>query len=161
MEFCSRCGTQLIKKECGKEGIIPYCPTCKEFRFPMYNSAISAIVLNPAKDKILLIQQYGCKDNVLVAGYINKGENANEALIREIKEEIGLNVTEYIYNDNEYYERTNTLMHNFVAIVDSEDYTCNEEIDSIAWYSFDEALNKIKPHSLAKQFLQKFLTKII
>ena len=46
----------------------------------------------PKKDKILLIQQYGHKDNILIAGYVTKGENAKQALFREIKEETGLPV---------------------------------------------------------------------
>ena len=59
MKYCSECGTQLIEKECGIDGLVPYCPTCKQFRFPMFNSAISTIIFNPTKDKILLIKQYG------------------------------------------------------------------------------------------------------
>ena len=76
MKYCSECGTKLIEKECGIDGLVPYCPTCKQFRFPMFNSAISTIIFNPTKDKILLIKQYGKDFNVLVAGYITKGENA-------------------------------------------------------------------------------------
>lgn len=82
MKYCSECGTKLIEKECGIDGLVPYCPTCKQFRFPMFNSAISTIIFNPTKDKILLIKQYGKDFNVLVAGYIIKGENAKETLIR-------------------------------------------------------------------------------
>lgn len=160
MEFCSKCGCKLVDKECGKEGMVPYCPSCGEFRFPMFNSAISTIIVNPKQNKILLIQQYGRTDNVLVAGYINKGENANQALIREVKEETNLDVVKYIYNDNEYYQRTNTLMHNFVAIVSSEDYILNEEVDRANWYSYDEAIKQIRPNSLAKTFLEKYLKKL-
>ena len=70
--YCQVCGQQLIKKKCGIDGEVPYCPNCNEFRFERFNSAISAIVLNPSKDKILLIQQYRRTDNILIAGYINK-----------------------------------------------------------------------------------------
>lgn len=117
MKYCSECGTKLIEKECGIDGLVPYCPTCKQFRFPMFNSAISTIIFNPTKDKILLIKQYGKDFNVLVAGYITKGENAKETLIREIKEEINLNVIDYTYNDNEYYQPSNTLMHNYALLL--------------------------------------------
>lgn len=87
MSYCVKCGHELIEKENGIDGMVPYCPNCQEFRFPMFNSAVSALVLNPKKDKILLIQQYGHKDNILIAGYVTKGENAKQALFREIKEE--------------------------------------------------------------------------
>lgn len=106
MSYCIECGEKLIMKPCGIDGDVPYCPKCQAFRFPMYNSAISAIVFNPDKTKILLIRQYGRDHHILIAGYINKGENAKQALIRELKEEVDLNVVDYHYNDNEYFART-------------------------------------------------------
>ena len=146
MKYCSECGTKLILKECGIDGEVPYCPTCKQFRFPVFNSAISTIIFNPTKDKILLIKQYGKDFNVLVAGYITKGENAKETLIREIKEEVSLNVVEYTYNDNEYYQPSNTLMHNY-------------EVDEAHWYSIEESRKEIKQGSLAHSFLERYLKK--
>ena len=126
----------------------------------MFNSAISAIVFNPTKDKILLIKQYHHDQNILIAGYISKGENAKETLVREIKEEVGLNVVEYMYNDNEYFKKTNTLIHNYAAIVDSEDYVLNDEVDAAHWFNVDEVLDNIMPNSLAKSFVERFLKKV-
>lgn len=161
MTYCIECGIKLIVKSCGIDGDIPYCPSCQQFRFPMYNSAISAIVFNPQKTKILLIQQYGRNHHILVAGYINKGENAKQALIRELKEEVDLNVIEYKYNDNEYFARTNTLIHNYAVLVDSEDFHLTSEVDHAKWYDIKGALANIKPDSLAKHFLELYLNKMI
>ena len=33
MKYCSECGTKLIEKECGIDGLVPYCPTCKQLVF--------------------------------------------------------------------------------------------------------------------------------
>lgn len=156
MKYCFKCGTKLIDKELENEGIIPFCTNCNEYRFPIFNSAISTVIFNKTKDKILLIQQYGRKANILVAGYINKGENAKEALLREVQEEVGLKVNNYIYNDNVYFEKTNTLIHNYTSFVESEEFTLTKEVDYAKWYSIEEAIREIKENSLAKQFL--FLT---
>lgn len=154
MNYCFQCGTKLINKQCNNEGEVSYCNKCEMFRFPTFSSAISAIVLNPDKNKVLLIQQYGRKDNILVAGYISKGENAEQTLVREIKEETGLNVKDYQYMKSSYYEKTNTLMCNFICVVDSEDLSqINEEVDKAEWFSFEEALKNIKSKSLAEEFL--------
>lgn len=154
MKYCFQCGTKLVNKQCNNEGEIPYCDECGTFRFPIFSTAISAIVLNPEKNKVLLIQQYGRKDNILVAGYINKGEDAEHTLVREIKEEISLNVKEYQYMKSRYFERTNTLMCNFICVVDGEDLSnINEEIDKAEWFTFEEALKNIKSESLAEEFL--------
>lgn len=159
MSYCIKCGHELIMKQNGIDGEVPYCPNCHEFRFPMFNSAISALILNPDKNKILLIQQYGRKDNILVAGYVTKGENAKTALYREIKEEVGLEVAEYEFNDNEYYERTNTYINNYVVVARSEDFICNEEVDYASWYELDHALDIIKQGSLAQELLRRYLEK--
>ncbi|MBQ0064891.1 MAG: NTP pyrophosphohydrolase, partial [Firmicutes bacterium] len=73
-KYCMDCGNPLVLKECNGEGMVPYCQNCKQFRFPMYNVAVSMIVVNEETDKILLIQQYGRAQNILVAGYVNRGE---------------------------------------------------------------------------------------
>ena len=49
----------MIEKELEAEGIVPYCPKCQQYRFPMYNLAVSMIVVDEETGKILLIQQYG------------------------------------------------------------------------------------------------------
>ena len=159
MSYCIECGEKLIMKPCGIDGDVPYCPKCQAFRFPMYNSAISAIVFNPDKTKILLSRQYGRDHQILIAGYINKGENAKQALIRELKEEVDLNVVDYHYNDNEYFARTNTLIHNYAVVSDSEDFHLTSEVDDAKWYDIDEVLTVIKPNSLAKHFVELYLKK--
>ena len=58
-KHCFECGTALIEKELEEEGIVPYCPKCQQYRFPMYNVAVSMIVVDEETGKIMLIQQYG------------------------------------------------------------------------------------------------------
>lgn len=159
LNFCSVCGTKLYEKECGDEGMVQYCSKCQMFKFPMYNSAVSAVIFNKSKDKLLLIQQYGKTDNILVAGYINKGEIPQQALVREIAEEVSLNAVSYNYNHSIYFEKSNTLIHNFITVVDSEDFKIKEnEVDKAGWFTVDDAVKYIKPDSLAREFLMKALT---
>lgn len=154
MNYCYECGTKLIEKELENEGIIPYCTKCNQYRFPIFSTAVSIIVQNPSRDKVLLIKQYGKPHFVLVAGYINKGESAENALIRELKEEIGLNATDLKFNKSEYFEPTNTLMLNFTCVADSEslDGLNTNEVDFAQWFSLDDAKQNIKPNSLAQKF---------
>ena len=161
MSFCSNCGEELVEKYLENEGMIPYCPHCRDFRFPMFNAAISAIVYNPVGDRLILIRQYGRDRNILVAGYINKGESAEHTLVREIKEELGLNVTGYTFNASQYFEKSNTLMINFACQVDSDslDHVNRDEVDYARWYTPQEAKEQIFSGSLAERFLLKWLDK--
>lgn len=161
MKYCIECGTELILKECGGEGLIPFCETCGMFRFPVFSTAISTAVLNKEMDKILLIKQYNRPDYILLAGYINKGENAEATLIREVKEEVGLDIVAYEYMRSLYFEPSNTLMLNFISMADSEDLSrMSAEVDQAMWFTFEEAAREIKKNSLAETFLLAIIEKL-
>lgn len=159
MKYCTKCGSRLQLRTLQQEGEVPYCEQCQEYRFPLSNTAVSMIVLNPQKDRILLIQQYGKKRNILVAGYVDQKEALEAAVVREIKEELGRDVIAYTYLKSEYFEKSNTLMCNFAVVLDCECLkdVSTWEIDSAQWYSFEEAKQQIAPGSLAQQFLFYFL----
>ncbi|MCQ2501138.1 MAG: NUDIX domain-containing protein [Lachnospiraceae bacterium] len=157
-KFCIECGTELIMKEDGKEGMIPFCPSCNAFRYPQYNVAVSMITRDKKTGKILLIKQYGRDSYILVAGYVNRGEAAEQAVVREVKEETGLTVSEICFNRTSFFERSNTLMCNFTAWVeDAAELNTNEEIDSCNWFTPEEARENIRPNSLAEEFLLAYL----
>ena len=157
MNYCPECGTKLIKKQDGNEGMVDYCEKCGKFHYPTFNSAISTIVIKD--DQVLLIKQYGRDSYILVAGYISKGENAKETLIREVKEETNLEVVDYLYNDNFYFSRSNTLMHNYISYVRGEVQLTNE-VDEATYFSYHDAYVNIRHSSLAKKFLFYGLLKL-
>lgn len=157
-KHCTECGAALCMKELPGEGDIPYCPACGQYRFPLYNVAVSMIVMRREDGRILLIQQYGRKQNILVAGYVNRGEGLENAVKREIMEELGLTVTALRFNRTQFYAPSNTLMCNFTAWTDCADGVHpNEEIDAYQWFTPEEARREIKPDSLAAAFLCAYL----
>ncbi|PTQ82010.1 NAD+ diphosphatase [Trichococcus patagoniensis] len=160
MNYCMECGTELEGKYLENEGMIPYCKGCEGYRFPVFNTAVSMIILNQAQNKILLIKQYGGTDYILCAGYLNKGENAEQAAAREIAEELGIEVIDWHYNKSEYFEKTNTLMLNFSCTVANERLDgMTDEVDQAEWFSIEDARLNIKNGSLAQRFLENYLEK--
>lgn len=157
-KHCFNCGTKLIEKELKGEGIVPFCEKCNSFQFPMYNIAVSMIVVNEETDKIMLIKQYGNPFYILVAGYVNRGEPLENAVVREIKEETGMNVSYIKFNRTKFYEKSNTLMCNFTAFVKNDtELSTNNEIDSFHWFAKDDARKNILQNSLASYFLNAYL----
>lgn len=156
--YCRICGTKLQPKDTGTEGIVPYCPACGEYRYPQYNVAVSMIVIDPATNRIMLIQQYGRSHYILVAGYVSKGESLEDALRRELKEETGMSAQRIRFNRTQYFEPSGTLMCNFTVFVkDADELKVNYEIDSYKWFTVDEARKNIKQGSLAAYFLNSYL----
>ena len=157
-KFCRECGTKLVPKELENEEIVPYCPSCGQYRFPQYNVAVSMIVVNEEKDEILLIQQYGRPSYILVAGYVGRGEALEDAVVREVREETGMTVSHMKFNRTQFFEKSDTLMCNFTAFVkDSSELHTNYEVDKYAWFTRDEARANIRPNSLAEKFLLAYL----
>ena len=178
MNYCIECGTELEAKHLENEGNIPYCNSCEGYRFPVFNTAVSMVILNKEQDKILLIKQYGGADFILCAGYVNKGEDAEQAAAREIAEELGLQTVGLRYNKSEYFEKNNTLMLNFSCIVADERLDgMTDEVDQAEWFSievcasqhqkrqFGSALpGKLfgkKPRAIASYCFEGFLSSIV
>ncbi len=158
MKHCMECGARLRKKYLDGEGMVPYCDHCRQYRFPVFNTAVSMIVTNEDQSKIILIRQYGKPHYILVAGYVNKGEDAEDAAVREVKEEMGLDVVKARFNHSHYFAPSNTLMLNFTVTVAGTEPRPNREIDSWRWFDRDQALHEIKKGSLAGAFLKGYLT---
>ena len=158
MKYCFKCGAELIKKKQITDGLVPYCPVCLEYRYPMFNAAVSAIIFNSSYNRILLIKQDGKERNILVGGYINKGEQAEEAVRREIMEEVSLKAIDLRYNKSEYFGKSNTLILNYACRVEEDNFKVDGvEVDEANWFTIIEAKEKIAEGSLAKKFMLDYL----
>ena len=158
--FCQDCGEKLTLKYCDNEGLVPYCNACGEFKFPPFKTAVSMVAVNKAQDKIL-IGKHTNGNNLLLAGYVKKGESAEKAIVREIREETGLNTVKYRYIGSRYHEPRNVLMLGFIVVVSDGELKLNtDEIETAHWCGFDEALKEISHDSTAEYFLQTAIAEL-
>lgn len=159
--YCPVCGEKLALYLHDQEGLIPYCKHCGEFRFPQFAVAVSMVVTNRAKDKILLAKHVNQDDFILIAGYVKKGETAEKTVTREFKEETKLNVVKYKYMSSLYHEPHNVLMLNFLVMAENGDITKDSsEISETRWFTFDEALAAIRKESVAETFLKNGIAEL-
>ena len=155
--YCEFCGTKLEKKELLHEGIIPYCPKCKEYRFPKFSVGMLAIILSPDESEVLLIKQYDTNFYRLVAGYTNKGESLEDTLIREVKEEVSLDLVSYKPLTSSYWEKSNTLLECFVAVAKNKDVVPNYEVQEYKWFKLADAYKALDQAKLAYKFFDYFM----
>ena len=160
--FCTECGEKLTLMFANGEGLVPYCKSCGEYRFAQFSTAVSMVVTNRAKDKIMLARHKGHDDYILFAGYVKKGETAEKAVTREFKEETKLNVVKYKYMSSRYHEPRNVLMLGYLVMAeDGEPVIDEKEIEEVKWFTFEEAEKAIKhDYSTAEAFLKSALTEI-
>lgn len=159
--FCTECGEKLTLMFASGEGLVPYCKNCKQYRFAQFATAVSMVVTNRAKDKILLARHVGQEDFILFAGYVKKGETAEKTVTREFKEETKLNAVKYKYMSSRYHEPKNVLMLNFIVVAeDGEPVLDAKELEEVRWFAFEDALEAIKKDSVAEAFLKSAVNEI-
>ena len=105
------------------------------------------------KDNKILVEQY--RDTsyfTLPGGYVEIGEDSSSAIIREIKEEVGVRINKN--NIHPLYDRylvkerfNNHFMYPFYAVCNkeaSEFKVQKEELSYVKWYSIDKVIEMIK-----------------
>lgn len=158
--YCPHCGTKLIGKEIGDEGIIPYCDNCKIPLWDMFTTSIIAAVVNECGEIALIRQNYVSTTNcVCVAGIMKIGESAEETVVREVKEEIGQDVESLEFISSYPYEQKEMLMLGYKATVKKKDFKLSGEVDSAEWVRYDNALSLIREGSIAWRLVKSVIGK--
>lgn len=156
--YCPHCGTELIGKEIGDEGIIPYCNNCNIPLWDMFTTSIIAAVANEYGEVALLRQNYvSTTKYVCVAGIMKIGESAEETVIREVKEEIGQDVESLEFISSYPYEKREMLMLGYKATVRKKDFKLSDEVDSVEWVKYENALSLLREGSIGWQLVKAII----
>lgn len=156
--YCPHCGTKLIRKEIGDEGMIPFCENCNIPLWDMFTTSIIAAVVNEYNEIALLRQNYvSATKYVCVAGIMKIGESAEDTVIREIQEEIGQRVEELKFIRSYPYEKREMLMLGYKATVKKQDFKLSGEVDSAEWVKYENALSLLREGSIAWQLVRSVI----
>ena len=159
--YCPHCGTKLIPREIGDEGLIPYCEQCQVPLWDLFTTCVICAVLNERGEIALIRQGYVSKTNyVCIAGIMKPGESAEECAIREINEEIGQKVEMLEFVRSYPYEKKEMLMLGFLARVKKQEFHLSGEVDSVAWFPLKEAPSRLREGSIAWQLVKAVAEKV-
>lgn len=154
-KFCPHCGSKLGKKEIGDEGVVPFCEKCNIPLWDMFLTSIIAAVVNEQNEIALLRQNYvSTTKYVCVAGIMKIGESAEETVVREIKEELGLDVVNVRFVKSYPYEKKEMLMLGYKAAVKKAEFKLSGEVDSVEWVKFENALSLLREGSIGWQLVK-------
>lgn len=133
--FCGRCGkkTRALRTERAR-----LCTDCNRIVYPRISPAI--IVLIKKGDSILLAgsPRFPSGMHSILAGFVEPGENLEETVHREVREEVGISVTNLRYLASEPWPFPDSLMIGFVAdYAGGEIVIDNNEIASAGWFTRD------------------------
>lgn len=147
-KFCPECGLKLIDKLAGDEGNVPFCTACNRYWFDSFNSCSIMMVVNEMDEVALLTQKYlSDKYKTFVSGYITPGETAEETAIREVREEIGIEIECLEYAGTYWFEAKGLLMHGYIGYASKSAFKLSKEVDDAEWVSVSEIETYIFPES--------------
>ncbi len=145
-QYCGKCGKKTKSKDAGHVRIC-INEDCKESFFPSMDPAV--IVLVSSGDRCLLgRQKWWPKDMYsTLAGFVEPGETIEEAVVREIQEEVGVNVEKVQYQHSQSWLFPSSLMLGFTALAKGEAISLNsDELEDARWFTKEEI--KQKPQML-------------
>jgi NAD+ diphosphatase len=155
--FCGRCGVQLKMKttERAKE-----CPQCGLLHFPRLAPAI--IVLVERGDKLLLARSRHFMPGMysVLAGFVEPGESLEEAVVREVKEEVGIEIKDIKYFGSQPWPFPHSLMMGFTATYAGGEISLNDdEIEDAGWFTIDNLPRTPGKISIARKLIDWFIEK--
>lgn len=113
--FCGRCGSALRRSDTERALL---CPACGLVNWPVIAPCVIVAVTHG--DRILLTRyaRPGATRLVLVAGFVEIGETAEQAAAREVMEETGLRIKNLRYAGSQPWGFSGSLAAGFVADLD-------------------------------------------
>jgi NAD+ diphosphatase len=159
LEYCSFCGKKLLFKTLLDGSNEKYCNDCDHVFFDSPSPAIIVAVLN-AND-ILLTRSVGWRHPYwgLIAGHIQSGETAEETTIREVHEEVGLEILNVQILRTYAAKNRNLLMIGYSAESTGKHLKTSKELEKAAWFKLDDSL-PLRSNSIANQVVKQIQTNV-
>ena len=137
-QYCARCGTQT---HVAQAGYARHCSTCDVNHFPRTDPVV--IMLAIKKDRCLLGRSPTFPEKMVscLAGFIEVGETAEEAVRREIYEESGIKTNRVQYHSSQLWPFPSSLMIGFYAEAITTEINTDEELEICRWFTREETAN--------------------
>lgn len=155
--FCGRCGhatVQVVRERCMR------CPQCGLDSYARISP--SMIVLVTRGDEILLARSQRFVPGMYstLAGFVEPGESAEECVVREVFEEVGLQVGNLRYLGSQGWPFPHSLMLGFHAEYRSGEIVPQaDEIEDARWFSIEQLPQLPMQRSIARYLIDLYLAR--
>jgi len=154
--FCGKCGATMRPHENPNERAF-VCPECGYTAYPKLSPAVIALVTKG--DRVLLQRNshYRSAHWSLVAGFVDAGENLEEAVRREILEEANIEVKDVRYVSSQTWPFPSNIMIGFRAEYASGELRPDgEEVIESGWFRRGELPEIPRKGSIARALLDRW-----
>jgi len=140
--YCGVCATPTVMNPNERARI---CPNCGHVAYPRISPAMMALVWRDNELLLARSPSYAAGRYSALAGFVEAGESLEECVVREVHEEVGVQVRDLRYFGSQSWPFPHSLMVAYTALwVGGEIVPEPGEIEHAAWFSID-ALPDIPP----------------
>lgn len=155
-QYCGRCGNKFERK---KDERAKYCSKCGRIEYPRISPAV--IVGVTRGDDLLLAHNAHFKEGLysIIAGFVEQGETLEQAVKREVYEEVGIKVKNIKYVSSKPWSLSDSLMLGFTAEYESGEIQVDgEELTDAGWYNQTHLPPRLPmPITTARQIINKLI----
>ncbi|MDR1753683.1 MAG: NAD(+) diphosphatase [Eubacterium sp.] len=154
-KYCGRCGSVLSRDI--KERMM-HCKNCQNSVYPRISPVV--IVAVSDGDKLLLTKYSGgkYKNYALIAGFVEIGESAEQAVKREVMEEVGVRVKNIRYYKSQPWGFSESLLLGYFAELDGDPEITidNNELSEALWIKGEKIPAEPEDFSLTNEMMCEF-----
>jgi len=148
--FCGRCGAPTASEQAGH---VRKCtnPDCGTLCFPRTDPAVIMLV-HDGGDRVVLGRKAAMMPGLhtILAGFVEPGESMEDAVAREVFEEVGLRTADIHYHSSQPWPFPSNIMLGYTARATTFELVVdpNELEDGARWFTRDELRNSPEDDTL-------------
>jgi NAD+ diphosphatase len=149
--YCGRCATPTAVKS---SEFAMQCPACGLLAYPRISPAV--MVLISRGNELLLARSPHFKPGVFsaLAGFVEAGESLEQCAVREVREEVSIEITNLRYFQSQPWPFPDSLMLAFFADYVSGTITPDpSEIEAAGWFARDALPPLPDPVSISRRLI--------
>lgn len=143
-QYCGACAQSMVLatgERCFK------CPSCHHLAYPRISPAMMVLIRKGDQFLMAMHTMSPSKRFTPLAGFLEAGESVEEAIHREVYEEVGLRVHNLKYFSSQSWPFPHSLMIAFTADYLDGDIRIDEnELSEARWFGPDDAWPEKVPH---------------
>jgi NAD+ diphosphatase len=156
--FCGACGGPTARRDAGH---LRVCDGCGKLLFPRIEPAVIVLVEAPDPPaRCLLARHLGAGPDAFstLAGFVEIGENLEDAVRRELAEEAGVRVCEVRYQASQSWPFPAGLMIGFRAVAESDSVAVDRnELEEARWFTRAELVRRLAAGENRTDSIEHFL----
>jgi NAD+ diphosphatase len=134
-QFCGACGTATVAKA---QERARQCPSCGLTNYPRIAPAVMALVRRGNELLLARSPHFPAGMHSALAGFVEPGESLEQCLQREVREEVGVEVSNLSYFSSQPWPFPHSLMIAFNCDYAGGEITPDpSEIEAAGWFDLD------------------------